>query len=55
MTYGANAASEMRAREAAFKNFFQNVEVALREAAAAEAAAPAEARFGVSEGGGCFD
>lgn len=38
MTYGANAASEMRAREGAFKNFFQNVEVALREAAAAEAA-----------------
>jgi hypothetical protein len=50
MAYGANAAAETRAREAAFKNFFQNVEVALRGAAAAEAAGPTEARFGVSLG-----
>ena len=30
MNYGENSRAEMRAREAAFKNFFQNVEVAVR-------------------------
>jgi len=38
MSYGESSRQEMRAREAALKNFFQNVEVALREAEAAERA-----------------
>ena len=51
MTYGANAAAEMRARDGALRNFFQNVEVALRGAAAAGAAGgggDASGRWGVS-------
>jgi cysteinyl-tRNA synthetase len=39
MSYGESSRQEMRAREAGLKNFFQNVEVALREAEAAERAA----------------
>jgi hypothetical protein len=30
MNYGDNARAEMKAREAALRNFFQNVEVAVR-------------------------
>jgi hypothetical protein len=41
----------MRARESAFKNFFQNVDAAAREAAAA-AAAGTDAFWGVSRRAG---
>lgn len=33
MVYGDSARTEMRAKEAMLKNFFQNVEVAVRDAA----------------------
>lgn len=37
VSYGETMRAEMRAREQAIKNFFQNVDVALREAAGREA------------------
>ena len=37
VSYGETMRAEMRAREQAIKNFFQNVHVALREAAGKEA------------------
>ncbi|KAF8056247.1 CARS1 [Scenedesmus sp. PABB004] len=42
VSYGETMRAEMRAREGAIKNFFQNVDVALRGAAAAEAATAAK-------------
>lgn len=37
ISYGETMKAEMRAREQAIKNFFQNVDVAIREAAGQEA------------------
>jgi cysteinyl-tRNA synthetase len=53
MSYGEQSRQEMRARELALKNFFQNVEVALREADAVErAATPAASGAGAGAGAG---
>lgn len=36
MQYGQQAADEMQAKEALFKNFFQNVEVVMRQHSTAQ-------------------
>jgi cysteinyl-tRNA synthetase len=48
MSYGETMRAEMRAREAAIRNFFQNVDVALRSAGDMTAQAAAAAKWEVS-------
>ena len=49
ISYGETMRAEMRAREAALKNFFQNVDVAIREASKDESSTSSkwQVRFGV--------
>jgi len=46
ISYGETMRAEMRARESALKNFFQNVEVAIREGSKAEASTSAKWQVG---------
>jgi cysteinyl-tRNA synthetase len=52
VSYGETMRAEMKAREQAIKNFFQNVDVALREGDAKQA--HAAAKWVVSWGGFCL-
>jgi hypothetical protein len=46
ISYGETMRAEMRARESALKNFFQNVDVALRESSKDESSSSAKWQVG---------